>query len=115
MSWIESLRYADWNLASGICLCAYVVGCFTSGYYLVRWLSGKDIRETGSGSVGARNVSRVLGKTGFLLTAALDFFKGVLAVWATRHFTADERLAVVAMLAVVAGHVWPMQLRFHGG
>jgi glycerol-3-phosphate acyltransferase PlsY len=115
MSWIESLRYADWNLASGICLCAYVVGCFTSGYYLVRWFTGKDIREIGSGSVGARNVSRVLGKTGFFFTVLFDFGKGAFVVWAARHFTTDPRLILLAMIAVVVGHVWPIQLRFHGG
>ena len=115
MSWIDSLRYADWNLAGGICLCAYVLGCFTSGYYLVRWFAGKDIREIGSGSVGARNVSRVLGKTGFFFTVLFDISKGAFVVWAARHFTSDPRLIILAMIAVVAGHIWPVQLRFHGG
>jgi glycerol-3-phosphate acyltransferase PlsY len=115
MSWIEHFHSTNWNQATGIFLCSYLLGCFATGYYLVRWMAGKDIRETGSGSVGARNVGRVLGKTGFFLTALFDFLKGILAVWATRHFTTDDRLAVVAMLAVVIGHVWPMQLRFHGG
>src|SRR5262245_54544149 len=115
MSWIESLNSANWNLASGICLCAYVLGCFTSGYYLVRWLTNQDIREIGSGSVGARNVSRVLGKTGFFFTVLFDFGKGAFTVWAAEHFTNDGRLVVLAMIAVVAGHIWPVQLRFHGG
>ena len=115
MSWIESLRSANWNQASGIAFCSYLLGCFTAGYYLVRWVADKDIREIGSGSVGARNVGRVLGKTGFLLTVLFDFGKGALAVWAARHFTNDVRLVVLAMVAVTAGHIWPVQLRFHGG
>src|ERR1043166_9636458 len=117
MSWMDNLHSADWNQASVICCCAYLAGCFTSGYYLVRMRLGEDIRELGSGSVGARNVGRVLGKTGFLLTLGLDFAKGSFAVWAARHFTTpvDERLVALAMASVIAGHVWPLQLRFRGG
>jgi glycerol-3-phosphate acyltransferase PlsY len=115
MSWIEDLLSANWNQAGGLCLLAYLLGCFTAGYYLVRLLADKDIREIGSGSVGARNVSRVLGKTGFFLTLFCDLGKGALAVWTARYFTGDDRLAALAMLAVVAGHIWPMQLRFQGG
>lgn len=115
MSWIEDLRSANWNQAGGLCLVAYVLGCFATGYYLVRFLTDKDIREIGSGSVGARNVSRVLGKPGFFLTMLLDFSKGALAVWIARHFTTDDRLVALAMLSAVAGHLWPVQLRFHGG
>jgi glycerol-3-phosphate acyltransferase PlsY len=115
MSWIDTLQSANWHQASRFCLLAYVLGCFTAGYYLVRWLAEKDIRDIGSGSVGARNVGRVLGKTGFFLTVLFDFGKGAVAVLVARHFTGDDRLAGVAMLAVVAGHIWPAQLRFHGG
>src|ERR1041385_2866202 len=109
MVWIDNLRSANWNQAGGVCLFAYIVGCFTSGYYLVRWLAEKDIRLIGSGSVGARNVGRVLGKPGFLLTLLFDFGKGAFVVWVVRHYTPDDRLALLAMLAVVAGHIWPAQ------
>jgi glycerol-3-phosphate acyltransferase PlsY len=115
MTWVDYLRSANWNQASGIGFCAYLLGCFAAGYYLVRSWAGEDIRELGSGSVGARNVGRVLGKTGFLVTLMCDFGKGGLAVWAARHFTTDERIVAIAMVAVVAGHIWPAQLRFHGG
>jgi glycerol-3-phosphate acyltransferase PlsY len=96
-------------------LAAYALGCFTTGYYLVRWRTGRDIRTVGSGSVGARNVGRLLGRPGFVATVLADFAKGALAVWGTRHFTTDDRLAALALLGVVAGHIWPVQLRFHGG
>jgi glycerol-3-phosphate acyltransferase PlsY len=115
MSWIDNLHSANWNQAGVICLFAYVLGCFTSGYYLVRWFADKDIRAIGSGSVGARNVSRVLGKKGFLLTVLFDTTKGMLAVQVARHFTTDDRFVLLAMVAVVIGHIWPVQLRFHGG
>src|ERR1041385_2406821 len=115
MTWVDYLRSANWNQASGIGFCAYLMGCFAAGYYLVRSRLGEDVRELGSGSVGARNVGRILGKTGFLITLLSDFGKGALAVWAAHHFTKDERIVALAMVAVVAGHIWPAQLRFHGG
>lgn len=115
MMWVDYLRSANWNQAGCISFCAYLLGCFAAGYYLVHQRLGEDIRELGSGSVGARNVGRVLGKTGFLITLLSDFAKGGLAVWLARHFTTDERIVALSMVAVVAGHIWPVQLRFHGG
>jgi glycerol-3-phosphate acyltransferase PlsY len=56
-----------------------------------------------------------LGRQGFLLTVLGDFGKGALAVWATRYFTTNDWLALVALLTVVAGHIWPAQLHFRGG
>jgi acyl phosphate:glycerol-3-phosphate acyltransferase len=115
MPWMEQLRSANWSQASCIALAAYLLGCFTTGYYLVRLRLGQDLRDLGSGSVGARNVGRQLGWRGFLLTVLGDFGKGALAVWAAQHFTADDRLVLVAMVAVVVGHIWPAQLLFRGG
>jgi glycerol-3-phosphate acyltransferase PlsY len=115
MPWIEQLWSANWSQASSIALAAYLLGCFATGYYLVRLRLGWDIRDLGSGSAGARNVGRVLGWQGFLLTLLGDFGKGALAVWAAQHWASDRWLGLVAMLAVVAGHVWPVQLRFRGG
>jgi glycerol-3-phosphate acyltransferase PlsY len=115
MAWVEQLRFGNWGQMTGYGLGAYGLGCFATGYYLVRALRGRDIREVDSGSVGARNVSQVLGKTGFVLTTLGDFGKGVLAVWATLHLTGDDRLAALVMLAVTLGHIWPVQLCFRGG
>ncbi len=115
MSWLEQLRTMNWGELSFIAIGAYFLGCFATGYYLVRTTENLDIRTVGSGSVGARNVSRVLGRPGFVLTTLGDALKGLLAVWAVRHFFGDYRLAMVALLAVVAGHIWPLQLRFAGG
>jgi glycerol-3-phosphate acyltransferase PlsY len=115
MAWIEHLQSANWFQATGSVLGAYLLGCFAIGYYLVRARTGKDIREIGSGSTGARNAGRVLGKPGFVLTVFGDFGKGALAVWGAREWTNNHHLAAVAMLAVVAGHLWPAQLHFRGG
>ncbi|HUL51115.1 MAG TPA: glycerol-3-phosphate acyltransferase [Candidatus Nitrosotalea sp.] len=94
---------------------AYTLGCFAAGYYLVRWWTGEDVRSYGSGSVGATNVGRLLGRPGFALTLLVDFFKGTLAVWLADYFQLKPVGVVLTMLAVVAGHVWPVQLRFRGG
>jgi acyl phosphate:glycerol-3-phosphate acyltransferase len=115
MPWIGQLRSVSLSEAGYIFSAAYALGCFTTGYYLVRFRLGQDIHDSGSGSVGARNVGRLLGWRGFLLTVLGDFGKGALAVWAATHFTTDNRLVLLAMLAVVAGHIWPVQLCFRGG
>ena len=115
MAWVEQLQSANWFQASGCLLVAYLLGCLATGYYLVRARTGRDIREFGSGSTGARNVWRVLGKPGFGLVVLGDFGKGALAVGTARAWTHDHRLAALAMLAVVAGHIWPVNLHFRGG
>ena len=116
MMWIEQLQSAHWLRATGCALGAYALGCFATGYYLVRARTGRDLREIESGSVGARNVGRVLGKPGYLFTMLGDMAKGALAVWFAAEFTDHNRLIMaLAVLAVVAGHVWPAQLHFRGG
>ena len=99
----------------GVAAGSYVLGCFSTGYYLVRKRTGQDIRELGSGSTGARNAGRALGRGGFLLTMAGDLAKGGLAVWLALALTGNDRVELLAWLAVVAGHVWPAPLGFRGG
>jgi acyl phosphate:glycerol-3-phosphate acyltransferase len=94
---------------------SYLLGCIATGFYLVRIRTGKDVREMGSGNIGARNVGRVLGSHGFWITLVGDAAKGVLAVWMALHFTGDHHVATLALLAAVIGHVWPIQLKFRGG
>ena len=115
MDWIQQLASANWLRPAGCVAGAYLIGCFTTGYYLVRVRTGQDIREIGSGSAGARNVGRILGKPGFILTVIGDFAKGALAVWLAWAFTHDQVSAALAVPAVVAGHLWPAQLKFRGG
>lgn len=94
---------------------SYFLGCFTAGYYWTRWRTGKDIRAMGSGNVGARNVGRVIGRSGFLITFLLDFAKGVLAVAGATYFKLGPEAMIATMFAVAAGHNWPVQLHFRGG
>jgi glycerol-3-phosphate acyltransferase PlsY len=94
---------------------AYLLGCFTSAYYWAKWRAGIDIRQEGSGNVGARNAGRILGRTAFLITFLFDVTKGVLAVTVATHLGVRPEAVVAVMVAVVVGHSWPVQLRFHGG
>jgi glycerol-3-phosphate acyltransferase PlsY len=115
MAWPEQIQSADALPAIGWALGAYMIGGFATGYYLTRARTGRDIRELGSGSIGARNVGRFLGRSGFLLTLAGDFSKGALAVLAVRYFSNNDLFAAVALLFVVVGHIWPVGLRWRGG
>jgi glycerol-3-phosphate acyltransferase PlsY len=98
-----------------ILLASYLMGCFTTGYYLVRLVSGNDIRTVFSGNVGSRNVGRLLGTKGFILTFIGDAGKGLLAVWMAMYVSHESWFAMAALFAATAGHIWPVQLRFQGG
>src|SRR5689334_23354933 len=96
-------------------LASYVLGCFTAAYYLVRLRTGQDIRTMGTGTVGARNAGRALGRAGFAATFAIDVAKGALAVGAAQALGVAPWAVMLAAVAVVVGHIWPVQLGFHGG
>ena len=94
---------------------AYALGCLSTGYYLVRLRSGIDIRRLGSGSAGARNVGRALGKKGFAITLAGDAVKGAIPISAALFLDMEPWGALAALFAIVAGNLWPVQLGFRGG
>jgi acyl phosphate:glycerol-3-phosphate acyltransferase len=117
MSWIQQIfgQPVPLGQLASIFLGSYILGCIATGYYLVRLRLGQDVREMGSGNIGAKNVGRVLGRRGFWITMLGDFAKGALAVWIIHHFIGENWLSAFAMLAVVTGHIWPIQLGFRGG
>jgi glycerol-3-phosphate acyltransferase PlsY len=94
---------------------AYFLGCFSTGYYLVRLRTGQDLRTIGSGATGGRNVARILGTPGFLITGAGDLAKAAIAVAVPIWFGLGPIAIGAAMVAVTAGHIWPVQLGFRGG
>ncbi len=94
---------------------AYLFGGFCTGYFLVRFKAKLDIREHGSHGVGARNVGRVLGRGGFIVTLSGDALKGALAIIIARHFEFSEIAVSLVLVAVVVGHIWPFLLNFRGG
>lgn len=95
---------------------AYILGAIPFGYLLVKWKTGGDVRASGSGNIGATNVLRTTGRAAGVATLLLDVGKGYLAVWLAGRLTngsaAGESLAA---LAVMAGHAYPVFLRFKGG
>ncbi len=95
---------------------AYLLGAVPFGYLMVKWRTGRDVRTMGSGNIGATNVLRTTGRLPGLLTLLLDIAKGYLAVWIAARL-ADGSFAVMsgAALAAMAGHSFPVFLRFRGG
>ncbi len=95
---------------------AYILGAIPFGYLLVKWRTGADIRASGSGNIGATNVLRTTGRTAGILTLLLDIGKGALAVWLGGKLTGgDPAWMSAAAVAVMAGHAYPVFLRFRGG
>ncbi len=95
---------------------AYLLGAIPFGYLLVRWKTGADVRSKGSGNIGATNVLRTTGRAAGVITLLLDIAKGYLAVWIAGRLTDNSPLwTSAAALAVMAGHAFPVFLRFHGG
>ena len=101
-------------LAIALCL-AYVLGCLSPGWWLVRRKTGADLRATGSGGTGATNAARVLGGWAFAVVLLLDAGKTAIAVLVARALLPGNPWHALAMPAAVAGHIWPAQLRFKGG
>ncbi len=97
-------------------LIAYLLGAIPFGYLLVKWTTGADVRAAGSGNIGATNVLRTSGRAAGLVTLLLDIAKGYLAVWIAGRLTSGDPIwMAVAALAVMAGHAYPVFLRFQGG
>lgn len=96
---------------------SYLAGSIPFGYLLVRLMRGEDIRQSGSGNIGATNVSRKSPGLG-ALTLVLDALKGFIPVMvASRAVAGAEglQLGAVAALAAIVGHLFPVWLKFHGG
>jgi glycerol-3-phosphate acyltransferase PlsY len=112
---------------------AYLLGSIPFGYLIVRATQGADVRETGSGGTGATNVSRRAGKAAGVFTLVLDALKGALAVASAKLIFDLPIIAgggyvnqsstvmdanwwvAAAAIAVIAGHIFPVWLRFRGG
>ena len=117
MTWVETMHGSSsvFGQAMGVLLSSYLLGCFSTGYYFIRLRTGKDIHDLGSGNIGAKNAGRIAGPVGFVVTLLGDAAKGALAVWLVRQYTGNEWLVMLAAVGVLLGHLWPVQLRFHGG
>lgn len=95
---------------------AYLLGSIPFGYLIVRASRGRDVRSSGSGNIGATNVTRVAGKFAGLVTLILDAAKGYFAVWLAIHwFHGSIRSVMTAAVLAVLGHVFSCWLKFRGG
>jgi acyl phosphate:glycerol-3-phosphate acyltransferase len=95
---------------------AYLLGSIPFGLLIVKLGGGGDVRESGSGNIGAANVTRVAGLVPGILTLLLDAGKGYLAVWLARRIGGGSiRWITAAAIAVVLGHMFSVWLRFRGG
>ena len=93
----------------------YLLGSMPNGYLAGRWLKGIDLRQCGSGSTGATNVLRNVGKGPALVVFLLDVGKGALAVLLAKSFGLNDWVQVLVGLAALAGHIWPVWLGWKGG
>lgn len=113
-------REKEWMIQSVFSVCiaiglSYLLGCINTGYYYARLTTGQDIRLSGSGSAVATNAGRLLGIKGFVVTFIGDALKGGLSVWIARNLTSSVWIGDAALIMVVVGHIWPIQLGWRGG
>ena len=104
-----------WLLGLLVLVVSYIIGSFPTGYLVVKLFKGEDIRQIGSGSTGATNVKRVLGKRGFFGVLTVDALKGFLAVYLAQKLGINHVLPIVASAGVVVGHSKSIFLNFTGG
>ena len=98
-----------------ILLISYLLGSFPSGFLYAKNLKGIDLRYVGSGSTGATNVLRNIGKWPALIVFILDVLKGFIAVKFAYFFLSDNIFQVLAGLFAITGHIWPIWLKGKGG
>ena len=97
-----------------LCLLAYLCGSVPFGVLLAK-TQNMDIREHGSGNIGATNVARTMGKKAGLITLAGDVLKGLLVVFIASQWFDSTMVTALAGLAVFLGHLYSIFLKFKGG
>jgi len=98
-----------------ILLLGYFFGSFPSGYLAGRIAKGIDIRSLGSGSTGATNVLRHIGKRAAVTVFLIDVSKGVLSILLAKYFLLNDSWQVAVGLSTLIGHIWPIWLNWKGG
>jgi len=97
-----------------LCLLAYLCGSIPFGLLLAK-TQNMDIREHGSGNIGATNVARTMGKKAGFITLAGDVLKGLLVVFIASQWFENTMVIALAGLAVFLGHLYSIFLKFKGG
>jgi glycerol-3-phosphate acyltransferase PlsY len=99
----------------GFGLLAYLIGSIPTAYLVARVTLGRDIRSVGDNNSGAANVFRVVGPRAGLACGAFDIIKGGVAVIVVGVLAHDTGIKMFAGVCALAGHIWPIFLRFRGG
>jgi len=99
-----------------IIISCYLLGSIPFGYIVGKLFKKIDIRELGSGNIGATNVFRILGPSLASLVLIGDIGKGIFSIYLVQYFNIDNLLIItIAGLAVICGHDWSLFLGFKGG
>ena len=93
----------------------YLFGSFPSGYLAGRIAKGVDIRSLGSGSTGATNVLRHIGKRAAITVFLIDVFKGFISILLAKYLLLNDSWQVAIGLSTIIGHIWPVWLNWKGG
>ncbi len=91
------------------------MGSFPSGYLAGRIIKGVDIRSLGSGSTGATNVLRHIGKRAAITVFLIDVLKGILSILLVKNLLLNDSWQVAMGLSTLIGHIWPVWLNWKGG
>ncbi len=94
---------------------AYLIGSIPFALLLARHWGATDLRQVGSGNLGAANVMRASGVTAGVLVAILDITKGAASVMLAARLSGNAAAPAAAGLAAIVGHIYPVWLRFRGG
>lgn len=86
-----------------------------TAYIVTKWKHNVDIRQEGSGNPGARNMGRVYGKGYFIATFLGDAIKGAIVVSIAKYLFEDSTFVMLALLAVLLGHIYPIVFKGKGG
>lgn len=96
----------------------YLLGSIPGGYIIGKGIKGVDVRKFGSGNIGTTNVLRVLGKGPALFVFLIDIGKGIASVWISGLLPSPLDPSIIRTIggfSCIAGHNWPLFLKFRGG
>ena len=99
----------------GLGLLAYAIGGIPTAYLFTRYALRRDIRGLGDRNSGAANVFREVGPRAGMACGAIDILKGAVVVLLAQLIVDDTGIAMFAGVCALAGHNWPVYLRFRGG
>ena len=98
-----------------IIIVSYFLGSLPTGFLVGKYLKDIDLRTIGSGSTGATNVLRNIGKWPALFVFIVDVGKGLFAVKIAQYYADQGLIEVIAGISAITGHIWPLWLKGRGG